>query len=71
MPKKQIEPVRPYYAIKHEFNAAQKRFENAVSMLFNTVDTIRKIAGEVLPEKVVEQLDEQLVEFRAAAYGKD
>lgn len=63
--------MHTYYAIKHEFNAAQKRFENAVSMLFNTIDTIRKIAGEVLPGKVVEQLDEQLVEFRAAAYGED
>ena len=71
MPKKQ-EPPRPYYEVKHEYVASLKAFEDAATMLFNSVDTILPHWRDgKLPERVFAQLDERLKEFRRAAYGNE
>jgi len=70
MPKAKPE-LRPYYTVKHEFTEAQKRYEDAIMLLTNTVGMLLTDWREKIPAPLLEVLDKQYAEFRAAAYGDE
>jgi hypothetical protein len=70
MPKAKPEPARPYYTVKHEFTEAQKRFNLAADMLYNSITILREHMNG-LPAPALDQLDREIAEFRAAAYGDE
>lgn len=65
--------ARPYYAVRHEYDAALKNYQNAASMLHSAVRSVISIAerNPAAAPKLIEELKKHADAFQQSAYGED
>ncbi len=66
------EPARPYFDVRHEYDASMQAYQSAVSMLHSAVSTAVQLAKT--PEqamRLIATLKEHNDAFHKAAFGDD